>query len=89
LARDIVRYRELNEDVTTIAIKIEQYRRDLDAVQARLSSCESRLMLARASERVATLQKIPRKMGAVCSGWTKGSCTACGIHVRTTPLEDE
>jgi hypothetical protein len=46
-------------------------------------------MLARASERVTTLQNVPRKLGAVHSGWKRGSHMPCGIHVRTAPLEDE
>jgi hypothetical protein len=89
LAHEIVRYHELDNNITAIAIKIEQYQRDLDVTQARLASCESCLMLARASERVATLQNIPRKVEVVHLGWKRGGCMPCGIHVRTTPLEDE
>jgi hypothetical protein len=89
LAREVARYRELDNDVTTVAIKIEEYQRDLDATHARLSSCETRLTLARAAERLATLENIPRKIGALCSGWKKTSRMPRGIHVRTAPLEDE
>jgi hypothetical protein len=89
LACDITQYRELDEDITTVTIKIKQYQCNLDTVRVRLSTCESRLMLTRASERVATLQNIPRKVGTVCSGWKRGSCMPRGIHVHTTPLEDE
>jgi hypothetical protein len=89
LACEITRYHELDDDITTIAIKIEQYQRDLDATWACLSSCESRLMLACASEWVATLQNIPRKVGAVRLGWKRGSRMPHSIHVRTAPLEDE
>jgi hypothetical protein len=45
LTREVARYRELNDDVMAVAIKIEEYQRDLDAARARLGSCESRLML--------------------------------------------
>jgi hypothetical protein len=89
LARDIAQYHELDNDITTIVIKIEQYQCNLDTLRAQLSTCESRLTLARASERVAILQNIPRKIRAVHSGWKRGSHTPRGIHVRTTPLEDE
>jgi hypothetical protein len=89
LAQEIVHYRELDDDVTAVTIKIEQYQRDLDATRAWLASCESRLMLACASKRVATLQNIPRKVGAVCLGWKRGSRMPHGIHVCTAPLEDE
>jgi hypothetical protein len=89
LARDIAQYCKLDDNITTIVIKIEQYQCNLDTLRARLSTCESRLTLARASERVATLQNIPRKIGVVHSGWKKGSHTPRSIHVCTAPLEDE
>ena len=89
LAHEITRYQELDDDITAVAIKIEQYQRDLDAIQAQLSSCESCLMLAHASEQVATLQNMPRKYGAVCSGWKRGSHMPHGIHVCTALLKDE
>jgi hypothetical protein len=89
LAREVAWYRELNNDIAAVAIKIEEYQRDLDAVRACLGSCETRLMLARAAERLATLQNVPRKIGALCSGWKKTSRMPWGVHVRTAPLEDE
>jgi hypothetical protein len=89
LAHEIAQYRELDDNITAVAIKIEQYQRDLNTTQAQLGSCESHLMLARASKWVATLQDIPRKAGAVHSGWKRGNHMPCGIHVHTAPLEDE
>jgi hypothetical protein len=68
LAREIARYRELNNDVTAVALKIEEYQCDMDTAHACLSSCETRLTLARAAERLATLEGIPRKVGALRSG---------------------
>src|SRR5580693_4474870 len=88
-AREVARYHILDDEITALAVKIEEYQRDLDAARARLGSCESRLMLARAAERVATLENIPRKIGALRSGWKKTSRMPRGIHVRTAPLEDE
>jgi hypothetical protein len=88
-AREIARYRELDNNIAAVAVKIEEYQHDLDATRARLGSCESRLMLARAAERVSILQNMPRKVGALRSGWKKTSRMPRGIHVRTTPLEDE
>jgi hypothetical protein len=55
LAREIVRYCKTDNDITAIAIKIEQYQHDLDTARAQLGSCKSHLMLARTSEQVATL----------------------------------
>jgi hypothetical protein len=46
-------------------------------------------MLAHASEQVATLQNVPRKLGVVRSGWKRGNRMPCGVHIRTAPLEDE
>jgi hypothetical protein len=89
LAREVARYRELDNDVTAVAIKIEEYQRNLDAARAHLSSCETRLTLARAAERLATLENIPRKIGALRSGWKKTSRMPRGIQVHTAPLEDE
>jgi hypothetical protein len=55
LACEIACYCKIDDNITAVAIKIEQYQRDLDAARAHLSFCESRLMLAHASEQVATL----------------------------------
>jgi hypothetical protein len=77
LAREVARYHELDNDITAVAIKIEEYQRDLDATRARLGSCESRLML------------VPRKIGALRSGWKKTAHMPRGIQVRTAPLESE
>jgi hypothetical protein len=79
----------LNDEVTAVAVKIEEYQHDLDTARARLRSCESRLMLARATERVTTLQNVPRKIEALRSGWKKTTHMPRGIHVRTALLEDE
>jgi hypothetical protein len=89
LAREVTRYRELDDDITAVAIKTEEYQRDLDAARAHLGSCESRLMLTRAAERLTTLQNVLRKIRALCSGWKKTSRMPRGIQVRTAPLEDE
>jgi hypothetical protein len=88
-AREVARYQELDNDIAAVAVKIEEYQRDLDATRARLGSCESQLMLARAAERVSVLQNVPRKVGALRSGWKKTSRMPRGIHVCTAPLEDE
>jgi hypothetical protein len=86
---EVSRYHQLDDDITVVAIKIEEYQHDLDAAHARLGSCESWLMLAQATERVTTLQNMPRKIGALCSGWKKSTRMPQGIHVCTMPLEDK
>jgi hypothetical protein len=87
--REVACYRELDHDIAAVAIKIEEYQCNLDAARARLGNCESRLMLARAAERVSVLENVPRKVGALRSGWKKTSRMPRGIHVCTAPLEDE
>jgi hypothetical protein len=86
---EVARYWELDDDVTAVAIKIEEFQRDLDAARARLGACESHLMLAWAAEQVTTLQNVPRKIGALRSGWKKTNRMPWGIQVHTAPLEDK
>jgi len=50
LACEIMRYRELDNDITAVTIKIKQYQHNLNTVRAWLVSCESRLMLTCASK---------------------------------------
>jgi hypothetical protein len=40
-AQEVTCYRQLDDDITVVAIKIEEYQRDLDATRAHLGSCES------------------------------------------------
>jgi hypothetical protein len=89
LAREVGCYCELDDDITVVAIKIKQYQCDLNAIQAWLVSCESRLTLTCASECITTLQNIPRKLKAVRSGWKRGNRMPRGNHIHTAPLEDE
>jgi hypothetical protein len=89
LAREVTWYHKLDDDIASLALKIEEYQRDMDMARARLGSCETRLTLARAAERLATLQNVPRKIGALRSGWKRSSRMPRGIQVRTVPLEDE
>jgi hypothetical protein len=82
LAQEIMRYREIDDDVTHLAVKIEEYQHDLYATRASLMSCESRLMLTHASECVETLHNVPRKMGAMHSGWKRAAgCKVCTTYV--------
>jgi hypothetical protein len=89
LTREIARYRELDNNVTGVALKIEEYQRDLDAARAHLSGCETCLTLARAAEWLATLKGVSRKVGALRLGWKRNARMPRGIQVCTAPLEDE
>jgi hypothetical protein len=83
LAWEITQYREIDDHITHLAVKIKEYQCDLDAARASLMSCESWLMLACASEHVKTLHNIPRKTGTICSGWKR----AVGRGVHTTYVQ--
>jgi hypothetical protein len=71
LAQEITHYREINDNVTHLAVKVEEYQWDLEAARANLTSYESRLMLAQATEHVEPLYNMLRKMTAVHSGWKR------------------
>jgi hypothetical protein len=89
LAQEIAHYCKLDDNVAAVAIKIEQYQQDLDAIQAHLASCESHLMLSQAADRVPTLQNIPCKLGTVCSGWRRGSRGTCSVHIHMPQMDKE
>jgi hypothetical protein len=78
LAQEITWYREINDNVTYLVVKIEEYQHDLNATWASLMSCKSRLMLAHAAECIETLHNVPRKTGAICLGWKRA--TGCRSH---------
>jgi hypothetical protein len=65
LVQEITRYRQIDDDIMHLAVKVEEYQRDLEVAQANLTLCESRLMFAWAVEHVETLCNILRKMMAV------------------------
>jgi hypothetical protein len=69
LAREITCYQQTDDNITHLAVKVEQYQWDLEAARANLTLCESRLMFAHAAEHVKMLYNVPRKMTVVCSGW--------------------
>jgi hypothetical protein len=69
LAREITCYRQIDDDITHLVVKVEEYQWDLEAAQANLTSCESHLMSAHTAEHVKMLHNVPRKMMAVHSGW--------------------
>jgi hypothetical protein len=47
LAREITHYWQIDDDITHLTVKVEEYQRDLKAARANLTSCESCLMFAR------------------------------------------
>jgi len=68
LACEIMQYREIDDNITTLVVKLEGYQRDIDATWASLMSCESCLVPAHAIEHVEPLHNVARKPRAICSG---------------------
>jgi hypothetical protein len=85
LAREIMRYQQIDDDITHLAVKVKEYQWDLEVAQANLTSCESRLMFACAAEYVEMLRNVLRKMTAVHSGW-KSAHGVQATYVRGRPL---
>jgi hypothetical protein len=86
LAREITWYREIDDSVTHLAIKIKEYQQDLEVAQASLTACESCLMLAQAAEHIEPLCNIPRKMATVHLGWKRSGHSVQSTYVQGRPL---
>ena len=64
-------------DIMDLAIKLEVMGSELDALHQARNDSENRLILARAAEKAAMLQNVPRKPQAMCSAWKRKS-SRCG-----------
>ena len=73
LTREIERYRDLDDQAINLANTIESFQHDLCVVQQARAGCESRLILARAAEKVQMLQNLSHKAQATRSGWKRKS----------------
>jgi hypothetical protein len=71
LAHEITHYQEINNEITALAMKFQTYQWDIDAARASLMLCESHLMFTHAAECVEGLCNLPRKPGAVRTGWRR------------------
>jgi hypothetical protein len=74
LAREICRYRELDNDITELTIKVECLQDDLESLRASKTACESRLQLAWAAICVEDLKVLHHKPGAHCSCHSAWRC---------------
>jgi hypothetical protein len=79
-------YWEIDDDVTTLAVKLKEYQHDLDAAQASLMLCESHLMLAHTTEHVEPLCNVARKTGAIRLAWKRTNCGVQSTYVHGRPL---
>jgi hypothetical protein len=50
LMQEVARYRKIDNNIVSLATRLEEYKPDIDAMQASLALCKSHLMLAQAGE---------------------------------------
>jgi hypothetical protein len=48
--QEVARYRKIDNNIVSLATRLEEYKPDIDAMQASLALCKSHLMLAQAGE---------------------------------------
>jgi len=69
LTRKVHHYRDLDTEYANVCVELEQLQVRLDSISQVRASCESCLILARASAQVEKLSNVPRKPQANHSGW--------------------
>ena len=62
LAREIARFRELDQEAAELAARVEVLHEELDATRDAHTMSEKRLVLARASQKAAQLENLPKKV---------------------------
>ena len=62
LAREIARFRELDQEAAELAARVEVLHEELDATRDACTMSEKRLVLARASQKAARLENLPKKV---------------------------
>ena len=63
LAREIARFRELDQEAAKLATRVEVLHEELDATRDTRTMSEKRLVLARASQKAARLENLLKKVG--------------------------
>ena len=63
LAREIARFRELNQEAAELATQVDVLHEELDATRDTQTMSEKQLVLAHASQKVARLENLPKKVG--------------------------
>jgi hypothetical protein len=63
LAREVARFRELNQEAAELAARVEVLHEELEATRDAHTMSEKRLVLARASQKAARLENLPKKVG--------------------------
>jgi hypothetical protein len=63
LAREIARFRELDQEAAELAARVKVLHEELDATRDTRTMSEKRLVLTRASQKAAQLENLPKKVG--------------------------
>jgi hypothetical protein len=63
LAREMARFRELDQEATELAARVEVLHEELNATRNARTMSEKRLVLACASQKAARLENLPKKVG--------------------------
>jgi hypothetical protein len=67
LAREIARFRELDQEAAELAARVDVLHEELDATRDTRTMSEKRLVLTRASQKAARLENLPRKVSMMSS----------------------
>ena len=62
LAREIARFRKLDQEAAKLAARVDVLHEELDATRDACTMSEKRLVLARASQKAAQLKNLPKKV---------------------------
>ena len=63
LAREIARFRELDQEAAELAMRVEVLHEELNTTRDARTMSEKRLVLTRASQKAAQLENLPKKVG--------------------------
>ena len=63
LAREIARFRELDQEAAELTARVEVLHEELDATRDARTMSEKRLVLARTSQKAVRLENLPQKVG--------------------------
>ena len=63
LAREIARFRELNQEAAELTARVDVLQEELNTTRDAHTMSEKRLVLARASQKAAQLENLPKKVG--------------------------
>ena len=78
LAREIARFRELDQEAAELAARVEVLHEELDATRDARTMSEKRLVLARASQKAARLENLPKKVGMLSTHSRHKNDNRCG-----------